>query len=219
VRESLSLRGLSDGAREVLEASQPGLEFDGFDAVRAGAVSDQRAWDDEFGVARDDSQLGAEFGEIVERNVLRYRSTAVTVRAAERAPTYELVRVLLAAARAGARVDLSSAVPLPASLLTLIDTGVSSLRATSVAVETDARFRERMFEVRPARIRLIAPDGPAVARALHEALDGDPDVAIWSGVVTAAGRVELLPFLREQAVSITTHRFGNPYPALADLPL
>jgi len=219
VRESLSLRGLSDGVRDVLEASQPGLEFDGFDAARAGAVSDQRAWDDEFGVARDDSQLGAEFGEIVERNVLRYRPTAATVRAAERAPTDELVRVLLAAARAGARVDISSATPLPASLLALIDTGVSSLRAVSVVTETDARFTERTLEVRPARIRLIAPDGAAVARALHEALHGDPDVAIWSGAVTAAGRVELLPFLREQAVSLTAHRFGNPYPALADLPL
>jgi RHH-type proline utilization regulon transcriptional repressor/proline dehydrogenase/delta 1-pyrroline-5-carboxylate dehydrogenase len=219
VRESLSLRGVSDGAREVLEASQPGLEFDGFDAVRAGAVSDQRAWDDEFGVARDDSQLGAEFGEIVERNVLRYRPTAVTVRAAERAPTYELVRVLLAAARAGARVDISSAVPLPASLLALINTGVSSLRAVSVVTETDASFTARIIEARPARIRLIAPDGAAAARALHEALDGDPDVAIWSGVVTAAGRVELLPFLREQAVSLTAHRFGNPYPALAELAL
>jgi RHH-type proline utilization regulon transcriptional repressor/proline dehydrogenase/delta 1-pyrroline-5-carboxylate dehydrogenase len=129
------------------------------------------------------------------------------------------VRVLLAAARAGARVDISSAVPLPASLLALINTGVSSLRAVSVVTETDASFTARIIEARPARIRLIAPDGAAVARALHEALDGDPDVAIWSGVVTAAGRVELLPFLREQAVSLTAHRFGNPYPALAELAL
>jgi RHH-type proline utilization regulon transcriptional repressor/proline dehydrogenase/delta 1-pyrroline-5-carboxylate dehydrogenase len=28
--------------------------------------------------------------------------------------------------------------------------------------------------------------------------------------VTEAGRLELLPFLREQAVSVTAHRFGNP---------
>jgi RHH-type proline utilization regulon transcriptional repressor/proline dehydrogenase/delta 1-pyrroline-5-carboxylate dehydrogenase len=28
--------------------------------------------------------------------------------------------------------------------------------------------------------------------------------------VTASGRVEVLPFLKEQAVSITAHRFGNP---------
>lgn len=218
-RESLSLRGLSEGVREVLEASQPGLEFAGFDSARAGAVSDQRAWDDEFGVARDDSRLGVAVGELVERNVLRYRPTAVTVRAAEGAPAHELVRVLLAAARAGSRVDISSAAPLPASLLELLDVGVSSLRAPSIAIETDARFTGRMREVRPARIRLIAANAVARARELHTALEGDPDVAIWSGAVTAAGRVELLPFLREQAVSITTHRFGNPHPALAELPL
>lgn len=216
-RESLSLRGLAEGVREVLEASQPGLDFAGFDAARAGAVSDQSAWDDEFGEARDDSRVGVVAGHIVERNVLRYRRTPVTIRAAEGTPMADLVRVLLAAARTGSRVDISSAVPLPASLLALLDTGVSALRATSVAIEADARFAERMREVRPARIRLIAPEG--AARALHIALDGDPDVAISAGAVTAAGRVELLPFVREQAVSITAHRFGNPFPAMAELEL
>jgi RHH-type proline utilization regulon transcriptional repressor/proline dehydrogenase/delta 1-pyrroline-5-carboxylate dehydrogenase len=48
---------------------------------------------------------------------------------------------------------------------------------------------------------------------------GSPDVAIWADPVTAAGRIEVLPFLLEQAVSITAHRFGNPDRALADLPL
>jgi len=216
-KENLSLRGLDEGVREVLEASQPGLDFIGFDAARAGALSDQRAWEDEFGVARDDSLLGAAAGEVVERNLLRYRRTPVTVRAAEGAAMADLVRVLLAAARAGSRVDISSAAPLPASLLALLDTGVSALRAASIAIETDARFRERMRDARPARIRLIAPNGAEIARELHVVLDGDPDVAIWSGAVTAAGRVELLPFLREQAVSITAHRFGNPFPAMAEL--
>jgi RHH-type proline utilization regulon transcriptional repressor/proline dehydrogenase/delta 1-pyrroline-5-carboxylate dehydrogenase len=35
-------------------------------------------------------------------------------------------------------------------------------------------------------------------------------VAIYPHEVTEAGRVELLPFLHEQAVSITAHRFGTP---------
>ena len=54
--------------------------------------------------------------------------------------------------------------------------------------------------------RLVGGD----ASALYAALDGAPDLAVWSHPVTGAGRVELLPFLREQAVSITNHRFGNP---------
>ncbi|KMM44604.1 1-pyrroline-5-carboxylate dehydrogenase, partial [Cellulomonas sp. A375-1] len=37
-----------------------------------------------------------------------------------------------------------------------------------------------------------------------------PDVAIWDHPATESGRVELLPFLREQAVSVTAHRFGTP---------
>ena len=44
-------------------------------------------------------------------------------------------------------------------------------------------------------------------------------MAIWGGPVTAAGRVELLPFLREQAVSITAHRFGNPDRGMIALPV
>ena len=43
-----------------------------------------------------------------------------------------------------------------------------------------------------------------------EVTGGRPDLAVWAQPVTEAGRVELLPFLREQAVSITAHRFGTP---------
>ena len=39
---------------------------------------------------------------------------------------------------------------------------------------------------------------------------GDVRVAVYDGPVTTEGRIELLPFLHEQAVSITAHRFGNP---------
>jgi RHH-type proline utilization regulon transcriptional repressor/proline dehydrogenase/delta 1-pyrroline-5-carboxylate dehydrogenase len=35
--------------------------------------------------------------------------------------------------------------------------------------------------------------------------------------VTTAGRLELLPFLREQSVTITAHRFGNPDPWSEDV--
>lgn len=222
-RESLSLRGLDRGVRDVLEASQPGLDFAGFDAARAGALSDQRAWEDEFGVARDDSRVEVLPDQPIERNVLRYRPAPVTVRAAEGAAPADLVRVLLAATRAGSPVAVSAAAPLPASLLGLLDSGASGLRVTAVVIEPDTEFAGRMAVERPARIRVIAPEGAndphATGRALLEAVDGAPDVAVWSGPVTASGRVELLPFLREQALSITAHRFGNPYPALAELPL
>ena len=38
----------------------------------------------------------------------------------------------------------------------------------------------------------------------------DPDLAIYANEVTTAARIELLPFLHEQSITITAHRFGNP---------
>ena len=51
----------------------------------------------------------------------------------------------------------------------------------------------------------------AAALATAEAVDGSPSLALYANPVVAAGRVEILPFLREQAVSVTAHRFGTPH--------
>ena len=59
---------------------------------------------------------------------------------------------------------------------------------------------------RGGRIRLVGED----ARATAEAVGGSPAVALYAGPVLSAGRLEMLPFLREQAVSISAHRFGTP---------
>ena len=57
----------------------------------------------------------------------------------------------------------------------------------------------------------------ALHSALAEAVGGDPDVAIYDNEVTTAGRIELLPFLHEQSITITAHRFGNPDAWSADV--
>ncbi|MCB1299214.1 MAG: aldehyde dehydrogenase family protein, partial [Microthrixaceae bacterium] len=68
--------------------------------------------------------------------------------------------------------------------------------------------------VRVPRVRIIGPAAQrtALAEVLAIAVEGDPDLAIFAGEVTTAGRIELLPFLHEQAISITAHRFGSPDP-------
>jgi RHH-type proline utilization regulon transcriptional repressor/proline dehydrogenase/delta 1-pyrroline-5-carboxylate dehydrogenase len=89
------------------------------------------------------------------------------------------------------------------------------LAIASAVVETDDQFLARVAIEKPARIRLLGGDASTVA----EAVGGAPDVAIWSGAVTASGRIELLPFLREQAIAVTAHRFGNPDRGMIALPV
>jgi RHH-type proline utilization regulon transcriptional repressor/proline dehydrogenase/delta 1-pyrroline-5-carboxylate dehydrogenase len=207
---SVVLQGLSDRVAAVIEAAQPGMEFLEFDLVRAGAVSDQQAWSAEYGGSRDVSGL------VVERNVFRYRPVPVAVRLADGASLSQLVRVLAAASLAGAPLTISSSVPLAAGLVRLFGGAAAPIEVGDVVVESDARWHARLQSGEagvghgiPGRIRLIGGDRLALAVALG----GDPDVAIFAGPVTVSGRLELLPFLHEQAVSITAHRFGNPDPS------
>jgi RHH-type proline utilization regulon transcriptional repressor/proline dehydrogenase/delta 1-pyrroline-5-carboxylate dehydrogenase len=199
------LQGLSEKVSRVIEAAQQGMEFLEFDRVRAGAVSDQQAWVEEYGTVKDVSGLG------IERNVFRYRPVAVTVRLAEGASPAQLVRTIAAATRAGASLTISSALPVVAGLVRLFGSAQPPLTVESVVVETDARWHARLQsgDARPGRIRLLGGDRLALAAVLG----GDPDVAIYAGAVTTSGRIELLPFLHEQAISITAHRFGNPDPS------
>ncbi|MCU1542696.1 MAG: aldehyde dehydrogenase family protein [Microbacteriaceae bacterium] len=204
--EDLRLEGLDPNVETLITRAQSGLDFIEFDAVRRAAMSDELAWQQEFGVSRDVSGLE------VERNVFRYLPVPVTVRLAEGQPLGALVRLLAAAARAKAPVAISSAIPVPATLVARFSAADSPLRVLALVVESDAAWLTRSAAggIATARVRLIGGD----AAALATAVGGTPDLAIYSGDVTSAGRVELLPFLREQAVSITAHRFGNPDAAM-----
>ncbi len=205
--DALALDGLDERVRAVIEGAQPAIDYPSFAVVRAGALSDEAAWQGEFGLSRDVSALG------VERNVFRYRPAAATIRLAEGASLTELLRILVAGVRAGARLTVSSAIPLPSGLRRVLVGDGALVPLGGAEVESDAAFAARIAAEPPARIRLIGGD----ASTLQTALGGAPDVAVWSGAVTEAGRIEMLPFLREQAVSVTAHRFGNPDPAMASL--
>lgn len=160
---------------------------------------DELAWNEEFGQARDVSELG------VERNILRYSPVPVQIRLSENGSVTEALRVVLAGLRSGSEMSISIPDEVSAELLT-------ALRATglSVTVESDQSWTNKLSgagdTLTNARIRLIG----APASVVTAATDGRPDVAVYDGDVVLAGRVELLPFMREQAVSITAHRFGTP---------
>ncbi|MGW0025308.1 proline dehydrogenase family protein [Rhodococcus sp. NPDC003383] len=176
----LDAAGLSEAEREFL---------------RRSFASDARVWRTEFSLARDVSALTA------ERNLFRYRPVRVHVRLGARGTAVELLRVLGAAARCGASVDVSTTAPLSRQTTRVIGTFV-----TSLAIETDAAWLNRIGRPAPDRIRLIGGD----TRALAENLYGRPGTAVYHNRVTESGRLEMLPFLREQSVSITAHRFGTP---------
>ncbi|UPL13702.1 proline dehydrogenase family protein [Microbacterium galbinum] len=218
---TLHLRGLDSRITALIESAQPSLDFDAFEWLRKSALSDALAWDREFGQVRDVSRLG------VERNLFRYRPVPVELRATADAPLQEVLRTVLAAVRAGAVFVLSVSAGLPAA----VRHSLGDLDA-AVFLETDdewvARVRGRdesdaegteVAATRASRIRLIGSrEAVSLAgAALARAVDGDPDLAVYDGEVTSAGRIELLPFVHEQAISITAHRFGNADPVFAEV--
>ena len=191
----------------VVAAQQAGVSGDELEWLRAAVSSDAHAWDDEFGIARDASQLG------LERNLLRYRPVPVTIRIAADAPLHHTLRAIAAGLAANANPTVSSPVALPQPVLEALSTA-----HVTVHFEDENAWKQRVT-------RMAAQDGPhaserirVVAGASREeqvaqvfrAANGKPDIAVYGGEVVSAGRVEMLPHLHEQAVSITAHRFGTP---------
>ncbi|KQR65885.1 proline dehydrogenase family protein [Frigoribacterium sp. Leaf172] len=234
--KSLALDGVSEPVVRLIEAARANLSFDEFDRVRAAARSDERAWSDLFGASRE---IG---GVPVERTLVRHRPASVVLRLASGGDPVDLVRLIAAATRARARVVVSTASPLPASLRLLITSPQSPVQVGSVVVESDEAFFDRaavgglqnadderdlvvdlgiapsgaprrVADYRGLRIRLIGQG----RTALSSALGNSADVAVWTGEVTDEGRVELLPFVHEQTVTVAAHRDGRPDASLRRL--
>lgn len=190
--------------RALVEAEKVSRNLEGVNKEEflAGLRSMQQAYDTQFGIGHDPSQLG------VERNVFRYRPVPVMLRLSEGEPTWKLLLLAAAGRALGARITVSTAVE--------PETAVSQyfqMQHIDYVVETDSDFLAGLKvwgenNGLDARIRLIGGDRSAV----NEALSGNVDVAVWAHPLTLAGRVEMIPFVREQAVAFTNHRFGNRTP-------
>lgn len=209
---TLHLRGLEDRITDLIEASQPSLPYEEFDVLRRSALSDALAWREEFNAVTDVSALG------LERNVFRYLPLPVTVRLDEGGNLALLLRVIAAALLSKSKFVVSSALEVPERVRAVLRP-----RNIPVVIETDAEWLARAAagEITTSRVRLVDSDPLAgaaqAASALAHALGGSPDIAVYAQPVTQSGRVELLPFLREQAISITAHRFGNPSALTAEV--
>jgi RHH-type proline utilization regulon transcriptional repressor/proline dehydrogenase/delta 1-pyrroline-5-carboxylate dehydrogenase len=184
---------LTDAVERIVAAS-------GSELVARAARSDQTEWEREFGFAKDVSALG------VERDIFRYRPLPVTVRQNAAGTVDDFVRVIVAGVRAGGEdagqhVTASVAEPVSAELSCAMDKA-----GVSIVVQTDEDWLASASRIATTRVRLVGGGHTELAIALG----GTPDIALYSDDVTEAGRIELLPFLREQAIAITAHRFGNP---------
>ncbi len=159
--------------------------------LAAALASDAAAWTSEFGVEHDPSAL------VVEDNVFRYRHCPLLlVRAASDARPVELVRLVAAATLTGTRMLVSAdpSLGLPGSL------GHVQVRAES----EESFVAGAAEEVGHGRVRVVGTVPGETVDALVAA-----GVDVLTGEVLATGRRELLPFVREQAVSTTRHRFGH----------
>jgi len=203
------LGSLSDQAQEVVRhAAGDSVEEQQF-LVRSLA-SDAAAWESVYGRSTDVSALE------LERNVFRYRPIDVTVRATGFVPESEVVRVVMAGLRCGSRVSVSLSERLPEPLLEkLLSITEFPGKIVHYVAESEREFISRVSDRLPERIRLLGSRADAMAVAF----DGTPEVAIYADDVTESGRVEMLPFVKEQAVSITAHRFGALDPRFATLPV
>lgn len=180
--------------RRILDGASRFLSAEDLAWLDRAAGSDAAAWAEEYGVARDVSALG------VERNVLRYRPVPVTIRG-EGAELRDVLRVIAAGLCARAPVHLSTDESLPQRIADLVtDCGAT------YAVEDETAWKQRLTTDPPHRVRLIGGTRLGFANLSG----GRPDIALYAQPVVEAGRIELLTFLREQAISATAHRFGSP---------
>lgn len=175
------------------------LETSTAQSLRRALGDDALQWAEEFGVAKDVSGLG------VERNIFRYLPVPMEIRGGSAAEPGEVLRLAAAGYLAGAPVVLSLAQKPAISLRNAL-----SHLAVTVRIEQTTAWARRVSDRGTIRVRLVGDLDSIEQQALLQTTQGAPEVAIYSGPVTESGHLELLPFLQEQAVSITAHRFGNP---------
>lgn len=172
--------------------------------LAAAAADDQHWWTEEFGQPKDHTGLDS------EANIFRYLGEDVLLRVGVDASAAQVLRVLLAAQRAGASVEISAEPGLPGKTAKAVELG---RRAMDLRVQEESarRFSTELADGAHdrgvgVRVRMVG----TLDLKLQQQLAERPEVALLADEVTASGRVELRYWVKEQAVSMTLHRFGNP---------
>lgn len=175
--------------------------------LQIAVADDARWWTKEFGAARDQTGLDS------EANIFRYRPAEVLLRIGADAEDQAVARALVAAGAAGSPLSVSRHPKVEKTVIKLL----KALDVKAVK-EDDADFAKALAAGTHdtgvgARVRVVGGLDPEVWAAVADR----PEVALLDDPVTASGRVELRHWLKEQAVSMTLHRFGNPFQAFHQL--
>lgn len=214
----------------LIEVAKRTLPEDGVELVIRAAYNAERAAAKHFDRMNDPSGL------VCERNVLRYLPAPSTLRIEGDTPLVDVLVIAAAACAVGdfredARLGRPVRVAPGQSPDYAVNTPLVKLSADrilpaevvewaeifgfTVAVESREEFLETIATSGEPEVRVRALG--TTRASIQEALGGSLSVAVWDGPATVAARVEALPFLHEQAVSITNHRYGNPTAITADI--
>ncbi|MEM7332323.1 MAG: proline dehydrogenase family protein [Chloroflexota bacterium] len=153
------------------------------------------AWQNHFAVEHDPSQV------LGEDNIFRYRDCPFVIRIGADFDAVEMAQLLLAARTVQDSLTVSVE-PTESHSWEWLDED----EGITLLVEDEVSFGERLERAGGAieRVRLVGHLSQGGRRTANAA-----GVAVLAQPVLANGRLELRHYLREQAVSHTTHRYGN----------
>lgn len=176
-------------------AAGSGMEDEEVASLMRAAKSDLVALSDVYLKSSDPSALG------VERNIFRYVRANTSLRINQNSSSYEQWRSVLALlALGGGRL---SAFEVPKRLLQILrKSGIQ------VVIEDQQQWQSK---IQPGERWRVIGDV-----ALESQL-ANCEITIYDQETVESGRIELLPYFKEQAISITAHRFGNPSRMVAQL--
>jgi RHH-type transcriptional regulator, proline utilization regulon repressor / proline dehydrogenase / delta 1-pyrroline-5-carboxylate dehydrogenase len=163
--------------------------------LKAAKASDDKAWKELFAPKELDG------GDLeVEGNYRRFLPANLIVRVGSTATKREVDRVLLAIRRSGFKVPVSVA---PGYQGTVV--------FENQIIESGADFEKRVVNEPSLGLRIwqLGSNEGWVRKARTK-----PDIHVITGEVLVSGRLTGLNLVREQAVSITQHRFGALQPRI-----
>ncbi|CAB4599101.1 unannotated protein [freshwater metagenome] len=192
---------LDTTVKDLLLIAKAHVSTSDYDELFRSACNDEVAMVEHFGQSHDESQLES------ERNVLRYVPSGCVLYLGPDATPFEWWRSLIAWVRTPGN-ELGYAVDIPVGLNSTL-----GLHNKTLLPINEGDLLAEIQHGHDPRVRVVG----ATAEFHNTHGRGDVTLAMYDQPVTEAGRIELLPYFKEQAISITAHRFGNPVPWVTEL--